>query len=170
MNFFRHYYRMPDKLERNENLGKCPSWRNVTTRLELIRNIIQRFFFLPPILGSMFSGPVSYTCFSILSSGQTDIRSSQYCSGQPQMWCRSKHLLFTHTLISAVQELFIAWTTVLDKWLCLSVFIYCTYIGLINIKYKRDGHGNLRVELGETTGMSGRCSASGMSVLPPDSR
>ena len=25
MNFFRHYYRMPDKLERNENLGKCPS-------------------------------------------------------------------------------------------------------------------------------------------------
>jgi hypothetical protein len=25
MNFFGNYYRMPDKLERNENLGKCPS-------------------------------------------------------------------------------------------------------------------------------------------------
>ena len=49
------------------------------------------------------------------------------------------------------------------------VFIYFTYIDL-DIKYRRDGHGNLRVELGETTGMSGRCSASGKGVRPPVSR
>ena len=37
----------------------------------------------------------------------------------------------------------------------------------IHRKYKRDDHGNLSVELGEITGMSGRCSASDMSVRPP---
>jgi hypothetical protein len=50
------------------------------------------------------------------------------------------------------------------------IHILYIHIGLINIKYKLDDHGNLRVELGETTGMSGRSSASGMSVRPPDSR
>ena len=36
------------------------------------------------------------------------------------------------------------------------IHILYIHIGLINIKYKLDDHGNLRVELGETTDMSGK--------------